>query len=342
MNLEKLVRKNIKNLKPYSCARDEYKGREATFLDANENPFETLYNRYPDPYHLEIKSKLSKLKDINPENIILGNGSDEIIDLLIRSFCEPREDNMLVFSPGYGMYEVSAAINDVEVKKVDLLSNFLPDWDTMWKNINENTKLIFLCTPNNPTGRAIPLSDIEEVASRFEGLVLVDEAYVDFSQEKSAVSLIERYPNVVVMQTLSKAWGMAGLRLGMCFADTQIINVLAKVKAPYNIGSLTQSTVSTLLDNYDEFKAQCKELEEQRDYLLEELPKLGIFKAVYPSDANFILVISDKAKEIYDALAEKKIVVRLRNIPPVISGGIRISVGTKNDNKILLEGLRTL
>ena len=345
MNLEKLLRKNIFDLQAYSCARDEYKGDTATFLDANENPFETGYNRYPDPYHLKIKEQLKSIKNISPDQIILGNGSDEIIDIIIRSFCEPKEDNILVFSPGYGMYEVSAAINDIAIKKVNLCKNFIPDWDKMWEIIDKNTKIIFLCTPNNPTGKAIPYSDLEEVAKRFNGIVLIDEAYIDFSSEETAVNLLNNHNNILVLQTLSKAWGMAGLRLGMCFGSPEIISVLNKVKAPYNIGSLTQRTVSKLLNEYDDFQIKCNTIISEKEKLILNLRSLNLFTEVYDSDANFVLVRcknSEESKKIYNYLVSKKIVVRLRDIAPIITGCIRISVGRKEENDELITALEKL
>ena len=340
VSIEKLVRPNIQHLQAYSCARDEYKGKEATFLDANENPYDNGYNRYPDPHQQELKAVLSQIKNVPTDQMILGNGSDELIDLIIRSFCEPAQDNMIVFSPGYAMYEVSAAINNVAVKKINLTADFLPDWQTMWQKVDEHTKIIFLCTPNNPTGKLIPLEQIEQVCRKFQGLVLVDEAYIDFTDEPSAIHLLERNKNVLVLQTLSKAWGMAGLRLGMCFSNSKVINILNAVKPPYNISSLTQSTVIELLQDYDGFKQKCLTLKAERQRLLKELSSLGLFETVYDSDANFILAITDQCREIYTYLIDQQIVVRLRDIPPVISGGIRITIGTEEENNDLLKALK--
>lgn len=329
-------------MQPYSCARDEYSGEQAVFLDANENPYETGYNRYPDPYQRQLKARLAEIKGVPVERMVLGNGSDEIIDLLIRTTCEPGVDNLVVFSPGYSMYEVSAAINAVEVRKINLTPEFLPDWQTMWRQVDERTKLIFLCTPNNPTGKVIPYEEIEQLCREFGGLVVVDEAYVDFMDGRSAVDLLDRYANVVVMQTLSKAWGMAGLRLGMCFACPELVGVLNKVKAPYNISGLTQKTVLELLDDYDEFQRKCLLIKTERKWLLEALRELGIFRHVYDSEANFILVISDACREVYRYLVDRQIVVRLRDIPPVIPGGIRITVGTPQENKRLIGELKKM
>lgn len=340
MDINQLCRKNILELQPYSCAREEYQGKQAIFLDANENPYDTGYNRYPDPYQREVKKKLGSLKQVATENLVLGNGSDEIIDLLVRSFCEPARDNMIVFSPGYAMYEVCAAVNQVEVRKLVLTADFLPDWEEMWRQVDKRTKLIFLCTPNNPTGKVIPLVQIEQLVQTFQGLVVVDEAYIDFTREKSAVNLLQKYRNVVVLQTLSKAWGMAGLRLGMAMADPAVVRILNKVKAPYNISSLTQQTVFALLDRYDEFQKRRDEIVSERGRLLTELRKLNLFQQVYDSEANFILVITPACRKLYQYLIERQLVVRLRDMPPLIPGGIRMTVGTKEENNRLLEVLK--
>lgn len=339
ITIEQFVRKNIRELQPYSCARDEYNGERAIFLDANENPYANGYNRYPDPYQRELKKCIAKIKGIPADWMMLGNGSDEIIDLLIRSFCEPMQDNMIVFSPGYAMYEVSAAINNVEVRKINLTTEFLPDWEEMRKQMNRRTKLIFLCTPNNPTGRVIPLEQIRQIAQEFEGIVVVDEAYIDFTDEASAVGLLQTLRNVVVLQTMSKAWGMAGLRLGMCFAVPEMIRILNKVKAPYNISSLTQQTAIDILREYDQFQQKCQWIKTERDRLQKALQNLELFRNVYGSEANFILVTTEACREIYRWLVGRGIVVRLRDIPPLISGGIRITVGTREENDRLLEAL---
>lgn len=336
MKIDQLIRENIKNLQPYSCARDEYSGVSAVFLDANENPYDTGYNRYPDPHQRELKKVLSGLKGVPVENMVLGNGSDEIIDMLIRSVCEPAQDNIIVFSPGYSMYEVSAAINNVEVRKINLTPGFLPDWDEMWKQADERTKIVFLCTPNNPTGKVIPIGQIEAVCRDFGGLVLVDEAYIDFTDEKSAVELLEKYPNIVVLQTLSKAWGMAGLRLGICFVGVELAGVLNKVKSPYNISCLAQRTAMELLAQYDDFEAKLISVKTERERLRKAFEKMSLFEKVYPSEANFILVVTPRFRELYDYLVANEVVVRLRNIAPLIEGGIRITVGTKEENDCLL------
>ena len=339
MEIERLVRENIRKLKPYSCARNEYGGNDATFLDANENPFENGYNRYPDPSQIALKAAIAPLKGVAVENIVLGNGSDELIDLLIRSFCNPGLDNVIVFSPGYSMYEVCAAINDVEVRKINLTADFLPDWQEMGRRVDGNSKVVFLCSPNNPTGAVIPCRQIEQVCMDFSGIVLVDEAYIDFTDECSAVGLLDTYPNLVVLQTFSKAWGMAGLRLGMCFANPGLVRILDKVRAPYNIGSLTQRTALEIIGQYEIFRRNRDLIKAERARMIRELKSLRLFERVYDSEANFILVIYPDCGSLYRFLTRLRIVVRLRDIPPGISGGIRITVGTPRENDRLLEAL---
>ena len=339
MEIEKLIRKNIWELQPYSCAREEYEGGQAILLDANENPFDTGVNRYPDHYQRELKKELARLKGVKVDHMILGNGSDELIDLLIRSFCEPAEDNIVVFSPGYAMYEVSAAINRVGVKKIDLTADLLPDWSELRRRVDDRTKLIFLCTPNNPTGKVIPYGQIERLCGEFQGMVIVDEAYIDFTDAPSAVHLLDKYRNVVVLQTLSKAWGMAGLRLGIGLADPEVVGILNRVKAPYNIGGLTQQTALALLRQYDLFQNRRTGIILERERLIRELRGLGIFRRVYDSEANFILVITEFCQKLYRYLIACRVVVRLRDIPPLIGGGIRITVGTREENDRLLEVL---
>lgn len=336
-SIDTILRDNIRSLKAYSCARDEYSGEDAVFLDANENPYDTGYNRYPDPYQRKLKQAIARIKGVESADLMLGNGSDEIIDLLIRSVCNPGVDNIIVFSPGYSMYEVSAGTNDVEVRKIDLTPEFLPDWDEMKKQIDTHTKIIFLCTPNNPTGTVIPMEQIEKVCREFNGIVLVDEAYIDFTEEASAIRLLETCPNAVVLQTLSKAWGMAGLRLGMCFASPQVIAVLNKVKSPYNISSLAQKTALELLEGYDVFLDRVARIKSERARLSEIFRRMPLFENVYASEANFILVTTKDFRNLYNYLVDNKVVVRLRDIPPLIRGGVRISVGTEQENDRLLE-----
>lgn len=336
-DINKLVRENVRHLQPYSCARDEYSGDQAVFLDANENPYDTGYNRYPDPHQRQLKASISKIKGVETTRMLLGNGSDEVIDLLIRCVCEPRRDNIIVFSPGYGMYEVSAAVNAVEVKKINLSPQFQPDWEEAVRLADENTKIVFLCTPNNPIGTVIPLASIGQWCERFDGLVVVDEAYIDFTQSPSAVGMIDKYPNLVVMQTLSKAWGMAGLRLGICFAHEELIKTLNKIKPPYNISSLTQEKALELLRDEKDYTQKVEEIRSERERLKNGLSGKGIFTNVYDSEANFLLVTSTDCRKLYNYLVENKVVVRLRDIPPLIQGGIRITVGTPSENDRVLQ-----
>ena len=330
--LEHLIRPNILALEPYSCARDEYDGQQAVFLDANENPFDTGLNRYPDPRQCAVKEALSLLKGIPTENMVLGNGSDEIIDIFIRSVCRPGLDNIVVFSPGYSMYEVAANINQAEVRKLNLTADFQPDWQGALEASDDNTRAVFIVRPNNPVGTPVPLKDIEAFCARFPAFVVVDEAYIDFSDEPSAASLLGRYPNLVVLQTLSKAWGLASLRLGMCFAHRQLAGILSKVKAPYNIGGLTQRTVLEALSDYPAYRQKLDEIKRQRARLQTMLESCGWFERVLPSEANFILATSRHALALYRYLTENKVVVRLRDIPPLIPGGVRITVGTAAQN----------
>ena len=338
--LQELTRPNIWKLKPYSSARDEYKGVTASvFLDANENPYNTPHNRYPDPMQCELKTLLSKIKKVSPEHIFLGNGSDEAIDLVFRAFCEPGKDNVVAIDPTYGMYQVCADVNDVEYRKVLLDDDFQFSADKLLAATDEHTKLIFLCTPNNPTGKVIPYGQIERLCGEFQGMVIVDEAYIDFTDAPSAVHLLDKYRNVVVLQTLSKAWGMAGLRLGIGLADPEVVGILNRVKAPYNIGGLTQQTALALLRQYDLFQNRRTGIILERERLIRELRGLGIFRRVYDSEANFILVITEFCQKLYRYLIACRVVVRLRDIPPLIGGGIRITVGTREENDRLLEVL---
>ena len=337
-SIKDILRPNIASLAPYSCARDEYDGDDAVFLDANENPYDTGYNRYPDPMQRLLKKRISAIKGVDTDMIILGNGSDEIIDIIIRSVCRPAGvDNIVTFIPGYSMYDVSAHINDVEVRSISLTPSFMPDWDRYEQVVDDNTKVTFICTPHNPIGVAVPLVDIEALCSKTRGLVVVDEAYIDFSSKGTAVALLDKYPNVVVLQTLSKAWGMAGLRLGMCFASREIISVFNKVKPPYNISGETQRIVLSLLEDVEIYEKQKNEILCERERLLAELKKMSIFTHVYESQANFIMVRTAQCDELYRYLVDSGIVVRKRDIPPLIGGGIRITVGTPQENDLLID-----
>ncbi len=342
MNLQQLVRKNVWNMKPYSSARDEFKGEASVFLDANENPLNDKYNRYPDPLQWSLKQKIAKVKNIAPENIFLGNGSDEPIDLVIRIFCEPRIDNIVAVDPTYGMYQVCAEVNDVEYRKVLLNENFDLDAQKLLEKTDRNTKLIFLCSPNNPTGNLLSREEIKKVLDSFAGIVVVDEAYIDFASEATWLNDIEKYPNLIILQTFSKAWGLAAVRLGMAFASAEIIKLFNKVKYPYNVNILTQNFVGDELDKLELRKQWIATLLEGRNYLINELPKLPFVEKIYPTDANFILVKVEDANSLYKQLADKGVIVRNRNSVSLCAGCLRITVGTDKENEMLIKTLRTL
>ncbi|RZK67286.1 MAG: histidinol-phosphate transaminase [Pedobacter sp.] len=345
MDINELVRENIKNLKPYSTARDEFKGQASVFLDANENsygsPLPANYNRYPDPLQLELKDAISKIKGVPIENTFLGNGSDEAIDLLFRAFCNPGKDNVIVLPPTYGMYEVSANINDVEIRKVSLLPNFQLDMEKIAETIDKNTKLIFICSPNNPTGNSINREDIETILANFKGIVVVDEAYINYARQKTFIQELTEYANLVVLQTFSKAWGLAALRLGMAFSSRKVIDVLNKIKPPYNINQATQDLAFEALKNIAQVNDWIKESVAERDRLSTVLNTLDIAKKVYPSDANFILVEVTDATQIYDSLVDEGIIVRDRSKVTLCEGCLRITVGTREENDKLLSILKT-
>lgn len=342
--LEKLIRNNIKKLTPYSSARDEFSGDAKVFLDANENslgsPLLKWYNRYPDPHQLAVKEKLAQIKGIGIQYIFLGNGSDECIDLLFRSFCEPGRDNVIICPPTYGMYEVSANINDVEVRKAPLLDDFQLDLVHLENLVDEHTKLIWLCSPNNPTGNSLIRRDIEMVLNNFKGIVVVDEAYINFARQKSFVQELTEYPNLVVMQTLSKAWGLAGLRLGMAFASEAIIEVLNKVKPPYNINQATQELVLKALEEVGQVNDMIHLLVDMRQALTEVFLSMPTVEKVYPSEANFILVKIKDARKIYEFLLTKGIVLRDRSNVKLCEDCLRITVGTENENTILVDAMQ--
>lgn len=341
--LQTLLRPNIEKLVPYSSARDEFHGEARIFLDANENsigsPLVKWYNRYPDPYQQKLKQKISQVKGVPPENIFIGNGSDECIDLLYRSFCNPGKDNVIILPPTYGMYEVSAAINDVEVRKAPLLENFQLDLLHMETLVDEHTKIIWICSPNNPTGNAMQHEDIETILNNFNGLVVVDEAYINFARQRSFISLLNEYPNLVVMQTLSKAWGLAGLRLGMAFASAEIVSVLNKVKPPYNISEPVQDLVLQALDRLEEVNEMIREIVRERERLATALKALSLVQHVYPSDANFLLVRVADARAVYGYLLANQIVVRDRSKVMLCDNCLRITVGTARENDELLNVL---
>lgn len=345
-DLNSLLRDNIKRLVPYSSARDEFKGEASVFLDANENsygsPLPTDYNRYPDPLQWKVKYKLAEIKGVPPQNIFLGNGSDEAIDVLFRAFCRPGIDNVVLCPPTYGMYEVSANINDVTIRKATLTEDFQLDLPAIEAAIDDNTKLIFICSPNNPTANAINREDIEVVLNNFHGLVVVDEAYINFSKQKTLIQELTEYPNLVILQTLSKAWGLAALRVGMAFASEDIINVFNKVKPPYNINQASQELALEALNNIDQVNAWIRETVLERDKLEFALKALPIVEKVYPSDANFLLAKTTDAKGIYNHLIEKGIVVRDRSKVELCVGCLRITVGTPQENIELINTLQAI
>lgn len=343
-NINNILRENIKNLTPYSSARDEYQGEASVFLDANENaygsPLDQQYNRYPDPLQYNVKKRLSEIKGVPVRNIFLGNGSDEAIDILFRSFCNPGVDNVILVPPTYGMYEVSANINDIETRKVNLTEDFQLNLEGISEAIDKNTKLIFICSPNNPTGNSINRDDVETLLANFDGLVVVDEAYINFSRQKTFIQELTEYANLVVLQTLSKAWGLAGLRVGMAFASEEIIEVMNKVKPPYNMNEASQQLALQALANVDQVNGWIKETLLQRDKLVLNLKKFDFVVDIYPSDANFILVKTTDAKGIYNFLVEKGIIVRDRSKVELCQGSLRITVGTPNENEILINALQ--
>ena len=339
MNLEKLIRNNVRQLQPYSCARDEFKGEASVYLDANENPFNAPYNRYPDPLQLELKKEISNVKNVETKRIFLGNGSDEPIDLLYRAFCEPRIDNVVAIEPTYGMYKVSAAINDVEYRKVLLDENFQFSAVKLLDACNLNTKIIWLCSPNNPTANSLDSVEIFKLLDEFEGIVVLDEAYIDFAPNESYTQHLETYPNLVILQTLSKAWGNAAIRLGMAFASTEIIAILNKIKYPYNINILTQQQALKALQQPEIVKKWISTLMTERTTLVASLKNLSFVQQIYPSDANFVLVKVNDANAIYNYLVENSTIVRNRNTVALCLGCIRITVGTPEENRTLIAQL---
>ncbi len=342
IDINSLVRKNILAMKPYSSARDEFKGEAEVYLDANENPYPSPYNRYPDPLQNNVKEKLAVLKGVTPDQIFLGNGSDEAIDLLIRAFCEPYHDSILITDPTYGMYAVCAEVNGVNVQQVLLTPDFDLDLDAFPKTFDATTKILFLCSPNNPTGNLLGRDKILEVLKRFYGLVVIDEAYIDFANSKSFVNELSKYPHLVVLQTFSKAWGLAGLRLGTCFASPEIINVLNKIKYPYNVNIRTQDLAIDALENAYKKDIWVDEILTQRDKLVKAIKSLKIVDKVYPTDANFILVRVKDAAGTYQYLMDNKIIVRDRSRVTLCYNCIRITVGTPEENEKLVEALKNL
>lgn len=346
MNLQQLVRPNIWQLKPYSSARDEFKKGEIeanVFLDANENPFPTGFNRYPDPLAKDVKKLLATLKGVTPEQIFLGNGSDEAIDLLMRIFCEPKEDSILILPPTYGMYEVSADTNNVAIQRINLTSNFeLPTAEILQllRGNEKLPKLLFICNPNNPTANSLEKAAILEIIKNYNGIVVIDEAYIDFSKQSSFIPHINDFKNLVVMQTFSKAWGLAGIRLGMAFSSPEIISLFNKVKPPYNVNQLTQAVALRALQNPMRTTRNIKAILKQRDLLIKNLEKMPFVQKIFPTDANFVLVKVENANDLYRFLVEKGIIVRNRNKVTLCEGCLRITIGTATDNQQLITSLK--
>jgi histidinol-phosphate aminotransferase len=341
--LDKLVRPNIKTLKPYSSAKDEYTGAAKILLDANENslgsPLTKWYNRYPDPYQKQLKEKLAFVKQIAANQIFIGNGSDECIDILFRTFCEPGKDNIIICPPTYPMYEVSANINDITVQNAPLLSDYQLNVAHIEQLVNEHTKIIWICSPNNPTGNSLDRIDIETILNHFDGIVVIDEAYINFSKQKSFVQSLIDYPNLVVMQTLSKAWGLAGLRLGMCFANPDIIGYMNKVKAPYNINIVTQELALQALEEVGQVNDMIKLLVDMRNALAQVIASMPHVIQVFPSDTNFILVKIPHARKLYEFLMSKGIIVRDRSALALCEDSLRITVGTEQENTLLVDAM---
>ena len=340
INLDNLIRDNIKNLKPYSSARDEFQGEASVYLDANENPFNAPYNRYPDPLQRKLKDKIAALKHIHHDNIFLGNGSDEPIDLVFRAFCEPSIDNVVAIEPTYGMYKVAAEINNVEYRKVLLAENYMLKSADLLAATDANTKLIFICSPNNPTGNLLDKKEISHILTTFHGLVVLDEAYIDFANDEGFLGQLSNYPNLIVLQTFSKAWGMASIRLGMAFASHSIITIFNKIKYPYNINLLTQQYALEAVGNITETKDWVKLILSNKELLLQELESVRSVEKIYASDANFILVKVNEPKLVYDYLVDNKIIVRNRSNISLCEGCIRITIGTQEENDTLVKALK--
>ena len=344
MIIENLIRENIKSLKPYSSAREEFKNSASNlvYLDANENPFDTGLNRYPDPQQNLVKAALAKIKNVSREQLLLGNGSDEVLDLIFRVFCEPKVDTVIVLPPTYGMFEVLANTNDVGLIKISLLDNYQPNVDEILKAQNSQTKLLFLCSPNNPTANSFNADKIETLIKKFTGIVVIDEAYIDFSSQESWIRRLNEFPNLIVIQTLSKAYGLAGIRLGACYSSTKIISVLNKIKPPYNINQLTQQTALKALQNSIKTNNEIAIIISERNKLIIDLEEISFIVKVYPSDANFLLVKVDNAIVRYHQLVEHEIIVRNRTNLPLCENCLRFTVGTKEENKKLMNTLKLL
>ena len=344
MNLNKLIRPAVKAMKSYSSARDEFESqdKDLVFLDANENPFPNGLNRYPDPQQMQLKNKLAALKGLRPSQILCGNGSDEVLDLIFRAFCEPNTDAIITLTPTYGMYAVLANINGIQQQCVSLTADFQIDVPAVLNAIQPNSKLLFICSPNNPSGNVMSRTAIKEILKAFKGLVVIDEAYIDFTDTQSWLDHLSEYPNLVVTQTLSKAYGLAGIRLGICYASEEIIAVLNKIKPPYNINSLTQKAAISAISQRENTKQQLKTILDQRTKLIREFKKIAWIEKLYPTDANFILIRVDNANLRYEQLKNKGIIVRNRTREDGCTNCLRITVGTAEENKRLINTLNTL
>lgn len=344
-DINSLVRENVKAMKPYSSARDEFEDfdtAEMIFLDANENPFENGVNRYPDPQQTTVKSVLAQHNGVDKNQILLGNGSDEVLDLLFRAFCEPKIDNIITLPPTYGMYGVLANLNAIENREVLLSTDFQPQLDAIMKAVDTNSKMIFLCSPNNPTGNSFSEKSVHYLLDNFKGLVVIDEAYIDFSDKASWIQKIKDYPNLIITQTLSKAYGLAGIRLGICYASADIISVLNKIKPPYNVNELTQKRALERLANPNQIKEEIISIIAQREQLLKVLNEVNFVSKIYPTEANFILIKVDNANQRYDELIAKGIVIRNRTTQPLCENTLRLTIGTEEENQKLIAALKSL
>jgi histidinol-phosphate aminotransferase len=344
-DINNLVRENVKLMKPYSSARDEFEDFDTVdmiFLDANENPFQNGVNRYPDPQQSSVKAVLAKQRNINPNQILLGNGSDEVLDLIFRAFCEPKVDNVITLPPTYGMYGVLANLNNIENREVLLTTDFQPQVEKILEAVDENTKILFLCSPNNPTANSFSDESVLKLLENFKGLIVIDEAYIDFSEKESWLAKLNQYPNLVITQTLSKAYGLAGIRLGICYASAEVIAVLNKIKPPYNVNELTQLRALERLNNPEKIKSEIVSIIAQREELLKVLVDVKFVEKIYPTEANFILIKVDNANKRYNELIAKGIVIRNRTTQPLCENTLRLTIGTKEENKKLIEALQEL
>jgi histidinol-phosphate aminotransferase len=344
-DINNLVRENVKSMKPYSSARDEFEDFDTAnmvFLDANENPFQNGVNRYPDPQQSSVKVVLVKQRNINSNQILLGNGSDEVLDLIFRAFCEPKIDNVITLPPTYGMYSVLSNLNNIENREVLLSTDFQPQVEKIIETVDKNTKIIFLCSPNNPTGNSFSNESVLKLLENFKGLIVIDEAYIDFSEKESWLAKIDQYPNLIITQTLSKAYGLAGIRLGICYGSAEVIAVLNKIKPPYNVNELTQLRALDRLSNPEKIKSEIDLIVAQREELLKVFVDVKFVEKIYPTEANFILIKVDDANKRYDELIAKGIVIRNRTTQPLCENTLRLTIGTKEENKKLMEALKEL